>query len=216
MTQSGAPLCTAAWTKLILHSARTIWYSSDWIDLNKLVTGFPSNPCQPKDLFLFYSLAIVGCLHNISAFSLCIGEIRGILICNSFVVLILQPSCFCPRQSALGPSGAKMRRSRFCVAYFEEPVMSVLESGLKSKTWLWSQQAVVEKNWDASHVVCLPQCDQTADWGRFSSTAMIAVHTVTCTRTQSNKHRECCILFVCSADKCFAAKTLNVFAGRRD
>ena len=112
----------------------------------------------------------------------CIGEIRGILICNSFVVLILQPSCFCPRQSALGPSGAKMRRSRFCVAYFEEPVMSVFETGLKSKTWLWSQQAVVEKNWDASHVVCLPQCDQTADWGRFSSTAMIAVHAITCMR----------------------------------
>ena len=67
VTQSGAPVCTAAWTKLILHSARTIWYSSDWIDLTKLVTGFPSNPCQPKDLFLFYSLAIVGCLHNISA-----------------------------------------------------------------------------------------------------------------------------------------------------
>ena len=67
VTQSGAPVCTAAWTKIILHSAQTIWYSSDWIDLTKLVTGFPSNPCQPKDLFLFYSLAIVGCLHNISA-----------------------------------------------------------------------------------------------------------------------------------------------------
>ena len=165
MTQSGAPVCrcTAAWTRLILHSARTIWYSSDWIDSTKLVTGFPSNPCQPKDLFLFYSLAIVGCLHNISAFSLCIGEIRGILICNSFVVLILQPSCFCPRQSALGPSGAKMRRSRFCVAYFEEPVMSVFETGLKSKTWLWSQQAVVEKKrsgtqvtWSDSHNVTKP------------------------------------------------------------
>ena len=67
VTQSGAPVCTAAWTKIILHSARTIWYSSDWIDLTKLVTGFPSNPCRPKDLFLFYCLAIVGCLHNKSA-----------------------------------------------------------------------------------------------------------------------------------------------------
>ena len=46
---------------------------------------------------------------------------------------------------------------------FEEPVMSVLESGLKSKTWLWSQQAVVEKKrsgtqvtWSDSHNVTKP------------------------------------------------------------
>ena len=56
--------------------------------------------------------------------------------------------------------------------------------------WFEKQNMVVvttgsgweETKWDASHVVWLPQCDQTADWGRFSSAAMIAVHAITCMR----------------------------------
>ena len=151
----------------------------------------------------------------------CIGEIRGILICNSFVVLILQPSCFCPRQSALGPSGAKMRRSRFCVAYFEEPAMSVFETDLKSKTWLWSQRQWLRRNEVGRKSRGLTPTMWPNRWLRTlfkrsnDRSARNNMH-AHCAPTQSNKHRECCILFVCSADKCFAAKTLNVFAGRRD